>query len=92
MVCYQVICPLEVQMVVVVILVLDHDIVLHECCQDPRLPPRHLWRGLRRGGRGQSLRGVEGDLGVRPVIHRVAGVEMILRLENIKQVHLNINI
>ena len=44
MVSYQVVRPVEVQMVIFIILVLDHNIVLPECGQDPLLPPGHLWR------------------------------------------------
>ena len=43
MISYQLIISLEVQMIIVVILVLDHDIVLHECGQDSLLPSWHLW-------------------------------------------------
>ena len=43
MISYQVILSLEVQMIIVIILVLDHDIVLHEGGQDPLLPPWHFW-------------------------------------------------
>ena len=92
MVSYQVVRPVEVQMVIFIILVLDHNIVLPECGQDPFLPPRHLWRWLCRGGRGQSLRSVEGDLELLLVIDRGATVEMVIRLGKELARKSNINI
>ena len=78
------ISSLEVQMIVVIVLVVGHDIALPELGQDPLLPARHLRRGLRRGGGGQRLRGVERHLELLLVIHAGAGVEMIISLEKIK--------